>query len=63
MNFVFESKYKERAPTRDPFDQLINGGGGGNRTRIQRLRPVKSTRLVYSLSFAKAEQMNKQDLR
>jgi hypothetical protein len=29
-----------------------SGGGGGNRTRIQRLRPVKSTRLVNSLYLA-----------
>ena len=27
------------------------GGGGENRTRIQRLRPVESTRLVNSLKF------------
>ncbi len=26
-----------------------DGGGGGNRTRIQRLRPVKSTRLARLL--------------
>jgi len=37
------------------------GGGGGNRTRIQELRPVKSTRLVRLLrvSFAKSQQTDK----
>lgn len=39
----------------------IFGGGGGNRTRIQELRPVKSTRLVSLLkvSFAKSQQTDK----
>src|SRR5438552_10441957 len=33
------------------------GGGGGNRTRIQRLRPVDSTRLVeFSLKFRRSEE-------
>lgn len=37
------------------------GGGGGNRTRIQELRPVKSTRLVRLLkvSSAKSQQTDK----
>ena len=30
----------------------LDGGGGGNRTRIQRLRPVNSTRLAHLLYLA-----------
>ena len=35
------------------------GGGGGNRTRIQRLRPVKSTRLARLLG-SRLRQVSKQ---
>lgn len=33
------------------FPKKIENGGGENRTRIQRLRPVNSTRLFNSLKF------------
>jgi hypothetical protein len=33
----------------NPESKIKFGGGGGNRTRIQRLRPRESTRLVVSL--------------
>ena len=47
----------------NPKSKIKNwiGGGGGNWTRIQELRPVKSTRLVrlLKISFAKSQQTDK----
>ena len=47
---VEEKQKADPEISRDPrFRQY--GGGGGNRTHIQRLRPVKSTRLAGLLKF------------
>jgi len=47
---VLSTKKEAGKDARGPSQYSLRyGGGGGNRTRIQRLRPVESTRLVPSL--------------